>query len=64
MANREYIHRMGMTARPRCGAEGPVRLSTSGVLITCPDCIEISRPRTREEQLAALRESVERARIH
>lgn len=50
------IHRSGLDGKPRCGAEAG-RISVSGIrqFLTCPACLELTRPRTREEQLAALK---------
>lgn len=47
------IHRRSMSGGIRCGvASGNV--SFYGVGVTCPDCIELDRPPTREESLAQL----------
>lgn len=50
---RDMIHRMNANARPLCGVPAG-RCSTSGVCLTCPECIRLSRTPSREEQLAAL----------
>lgn len=52
----QLIHRGGLGGGARCGAQG--RISTSGLFLTCPKCIELSRVPTREEQLAALYASI------
>ena len=42
----KQIHRAGLNGGARCGAEGRVRLSYSGVLlmITCPECRKLDQP--------------------
>jgi hypothetical protein len=42
------IHRMNFQGMPKCG-EKEGKVSTTGVLITCPKCIELTREPTKEE---------------
>lgn len=55
------IHRFGLNGGPRCGAKpdkfGHLRISTSGVCITCPTCLTLGQPLPREVALAAIREA-------
>lgn len=49
------IHKAGMNARPRCGAEsGKISMVGALSVITCPKCRELMREPTRAEKLAAL----------
>ena len=45
-------HRASMRGlHPVCGTKGMVRVSHNGVGVTCPKCLEIERPLTREEAM-------------
>lgn len=48
------VHRAGLTGKAVCGAAGRVKVSTSGVGVTCPACLEASRPASRAEVLAEI----------
>ena len=56
------IHRYGMNGGAQCGADpdkfGHLKLSISGVVVTCPACIGPSKEQIRETQLAALRAAI------
>ena len=49
------IHRMSIEGHGRavCGATKP-KLSIGGVMVTCPDCLRLTRPLSREEAMAQL----------
>ena len=51
------IHRAALSGRPLCGAEGPVRISSSGAVVTCQAC----EPPLNAAGRQALRETVERS---
>ena len=53
------IHRAALSGRPLCGAEGPVRISSSGAAaaVTCQAC----EPPLNAAGRQALRETVERS---
>ncbi len=45
-------HRATMRGlRPVCGTKAMARVSHNGVGVTCPKCLEIERPLTREEAM-------------
>ena len=57
------IHRASLTGKPVCGSGpdkfGRLRVSTSGVGVTCPNCKK--PPMTREAALAAIHEAAKQA---
>lgn len=46
------IHRASLSGRTVCGKAGLT--SCTGLLVTCPDCLEATRPMTKEEALKAI----------
>ena len=60
------IHRYAMSGGARCGAEPDrgktIRISTSGVGITCPDCVALDAPLDRQAALAQLHAAAEHYR--
>ena len=61
---RPMIHRADTNAGPLCGEPGIVRISMTGVMLTCPRCIELSKPPSREDAMRQLTEAAERFRAH
>ena len=61
------VHRLGMRGGAMCGAGpdkfGHLNLSLTGTpaAVTCPECTQLSRRPTRQEQLAALHKAIKRA---
>lgn len=51
------IHAYSIAGGPECGATGQVKLSMTGALITCPECLRIRRRPTREEALRSIEEA-------
>ena len=61
-----HIHRAGLSGGAACGFQPtvssvrwskyplrrPLRLSASGVVVTCPECLDMDRQPSREEILA------------
>ena len=51
----ELVHRSTLSGRAQCGASGAanfppgvgVKISTSGVNVTCPACLALNKPATR-----------------
>ena len=58
------IHRIGAGPglRPKCGAAGAVKLSITGVLITCPACIGPSTAEIEQRQQQTIRDAAARFR--
>ena len=55
------VHRASLTGRPACGAQAG-RISASGVVVTCPACVETSKPQTREQAMDQIRAAAARYR--
>ena len=53
------IHRAAMSGGARCQASGPLKLSTSGVGATCPDCVALDKPAPSVQEWFAARRAQE-----
>ena len=51
------IHRMNSTGQPRCGATTG-KVSRTGVMITCHNCLELQKPMDMEAALKRMHEIV------
>lgn len=50
------IHRMNSNGRPRCGKPSG-KVSTTGVIVTCPQCLEMQKPLNREAIMQQIKEA-------
>ena len=71
-----YIHRAALTGGAVCGfvpatytvrwdkypRRHPLRISTTGVGVTCDECLSVSRESSREEMLRSIDEAAARFR--
>lgn len=59
----KVIHNANLEARPLCGVPKG-NISTTGVMVTCPKCIDLNKPLDRAAAMKQIEEAAKRFRAN
>ena len=57
-----HLHRFALNGRAVCGIETKL-FSIHGCSVTCPDCLKLSKPLTREQAMASIEAAAHNGKV-